>query len=93
MVIGAFQIHLHLPMSHSLKEKRGYIKGMVQKLIRKYNVSMAEIDNLDDWQYATLGMVMVSNNKTIIENTFQKVLDDIELANGIELETYLEEYL
>ena len=93
MIIGSFQIHLHLPMSHSLKEKRGYIKGMIQKLIRKYNVSMSEIDNHDDWQYATLGMATVSNDKSIIENTFRKVLDEIEATDGIELETYLEEYL
>ena len=66
---------------------------MVQKLIRKYNISMAEIDNLDDWQYATLGMVTVSNDKSIVENTFRKVLDEIEAGDGIELETYLEEYL
>jgi len=93
MIIGAFQIHLHLPMSHSLKDKRGYIKGMVQKLVRKYNISMSEIDNHDDWQYSTLGMVTVSNNKTVVENTLRKVLDEIEDTDGIELETYLEEYL
>jgi hypothetical protein len=79
-------------MAHSLKEKRGYLKGTITRLGKKYNISIAEIDSQDNWQSAVLGVTCVSNNKSIIESTFRKVLDEIEAVSGIELETYEEEY-
>jgi uncharacterized protein YlxP (DUF503 family) len=93
MIIGVFQVHIRLPMAHSLKEKRGYLKGTIQKLRKKYNVSISEIDGLDNWQSATLGLSSVSNEKKIIESTFRKLIDDLEMTNGIEIEAYEEEYL
>ena len=80
-------------MAHSLKEKRGFLKGTIQKISKKYNVSISEIDGHDDWNNVTLGLACVSNEKRIIESTFRKVLDELEAANGLVLETYEEEYL
>jgi len=92
MIIGTFQIHLRLPMANSLKEKRGYLKGTIRRLGKKYNISIAEIDNHDHWHSAVIGISCVSNDKSVIENTLRKVLDEIESVSGIELETYEEEY-
>lgn len=93
LIIGAFQIHLRIPLAHSLKDKRSYLKGTIQRLGRKFNISISEIDNQDNWHEATVGIACVSNEKSIIESTFRKVLDEIELVDGIELEAYEEEYL
>ena len=93
MKIGRFQIVVRIPMANSLKDKRGYIKGMIHKLTRKYNVSIAEVGDNDDWNRAILGMVSVSNEKKMLENTLRKILDEIESIDGLELESYNEEYL
>ena len=93
MKIGVFQIYIRIPMANSLKEKRSYLKGTIQRFSKKYNVSIAEVDHQDDWNNATLGVVCVSNEKKILENILRKILDDIETIDGLELESYDEEYL
>ena len=93
MIIGVFQIHVRISMAQSLKDKRGVLKGTVQRISKKYNVSISEVDGHDKWQEATLGLSCVSNEQRIIESTFRKILDDIEKVDGLELDAYEEEYI
>jgi uncharacterized protein YlxP (DUF503 family) len=43
----------------------------------KFNVSVAEIDDHDLWQLATLGICCVSNNKRHTDEVLSKVVDFI----------------
>jgi uncharacterized protein YlxP (DUF503 family) len=79
-------------MAHSLKDKRGVLKGTIQKLARKFNVSIAEVDGNDSWNKATLGVSCVSNEKRIVESTIRRMLDEIEMVDGLELDSHEEEY-
>ncbi|MFH1514058.1 MAG: DUF503 domain-containing protein [bacterium] len=92
MIIGVFHIHVRISMAQSLKDKRGVLKGTLQRISKKYNVSIAEVDGHDRWQEATLGVSCVSNERRIIESSFRKILDDLEKVDGLELEAYDEEY-
>ncbi len=92
MIVGVFHIHVRIPMAHSLKDKRGVLKGTIQRLARKFNVSIAEIDDHDSWNNATLGVSCVSNEKRIVESTIRRMLDEIEMVDGLELESHEEEY-
>ncbi len=93
MIVGVFHIHVRIPMARSLKDKRGVLKGTIQKFMRKHNVSIAEIDGHDNWNDATLGVSCVSNEKRIVESTLRVILDELETVDGLELESYDEEYL
>jgi len=43
----------------------------------KFNVSVAEVDDQDLWQVATLGICCVSNNKRYTNEVLSKVVDFI----------------
>lgn len=62
MVIGACELTLHLPESHSLKEKRQIIKSIMARVRNQFEVAIAEVDDNDLWQIAKLGITCVSNN-------------------------------
>jgi uncharacterized protein YlxP (DUF503 family) len=61
MAIGYCQIDLHIPDSHSLKEKRSVIRSIVARVGQQFNVSIAELDHQDIWQAASLGVVCIAN--------------------------------
>jgi len=47
--VGVITFELRLEDSHSLKDKRHYVKGLKDRLRARFNVSVAEIDGLDSW--------------------------------------------
>ena len=75
MILGSCRIDLFLPESRSLKSKRQVIKGLKDRIRNRFNVSIAEVAHQDLWQRATLGLVMVSDEKGYIERTLQKILN------------------
>ncbi len=60
--IGQLVLHLQLPGCNSLKEKRGFIKPVLARLPREFNVSVAEVDRQDAWRDAVLACVVVSSS-------------------------------
>lgn len=75
MVVGVLQIELFIPESNSLKSKRYAIRSIKDRLKNRYNVSVAEIDNTDKWQRASLGIAAVSNESRHIQSMLGKALD------------------
>ena len=72
-MIATLSIHLHLPACSSLKEKRGYIKPLIARLHREFNVSVAEMDLQDIWQDAVIVCAMVGNERGHLESALQNV--------------------
>ncbi len=85
MLVGIYQIELFIPASHSLKEKRFVLSSIKAKLQNKYNISIAEVDGLDKWQRAVLGIAMVANERLILEQTKTKILNFIDTQDQVEL--------
>jgi uncharacterized protein YlxP (DUF503 family) len=61
MIVGTLRIRLLLREARSLKDKRQVVKSIKDRLRNGFNVSIAEIEALDNRQLAVLGMAMVSN--------------------------------
>lgn len=78
MVVGVCTLELEIPSSHSLKDKRHVVKSVVTRVRRDFNVSIAEVDALDAWQFATLGIVCVSADRDYAHGLLEKVIDAIE---------------
>ena len=74
MNVGVCRIELRLPENESLKGKRQVVKSIIARLQNKYNVSVAEIDNQDLWQLATLGITCVSNHRRHADETLSGVV-------------------
>ena len=77
MNVGVCKINLRLPENQSLKGKRQVVKSITARVGNRFNVSVAEVDNHDLWQVATLGICCVSNNKRYTNEVLSKVVDFI----------------
>ena len=62
MIVGVCKIKLRIPENTSLKGKRNVVKSILAQLKNKFDVSVAEVDDQQLWQIATLGVCSVSNN-------------------------------
>jgi len=78
MVVASLRVSLHIPESQSLKDKRAVVRSLVERLRRTFNVSVAEVDDQDVWQVATLGVVCVSGDARHADEMAQKALRLIE---------------
>ncbi len=63
MVVGLAVWEFHLPGCASLKEKRGVLKSMKDRLHNQYNVSVAETAYHDVHQRAQLAASVVSGDR------------------------------
>ena len=85
MIIGTCRIELFIPESGSLKSKRQVVKGLKDRIRGRFNVSIAEVDHLDLWQRACLGIAMVSNDLRYIDQTVAHILNLINMDHRVEI--------
>lgn len=78
MVVGICSIELGLSGNESLKDKRSVIKPLLIHLRREFNVSAAEVGQLDAWRSATIGVAAVSNDAAYVHGLFEKLVQWIE---------------
>ena len=77
MNVGMCRIRLRLPENLSLKGKRRVLKSITSRVGSKFNVSIAEVDDQDLWQLASLGICCVSNDKRYANEVLSRVVDFI----------------
>ena len=75
MNAGVCRIELRLPENLSLKGKRQVLKSITTRTRNRFNVSIAEVDDQDLWQLATIGICCVSNNSRYNNEVLSKVVD------------------
>lgn len=78
MIIGVLTIELLVPGSNSLKDKRQVVKSVLANIRNKFNVSAAEIDNLDSHRRAGLAFACVSNDRGVANSVLDKIIDCIQ---------------
>ena len=66
-----------MPENQSLKDKRKVLKSVISRVRNSYNVAIAEVDDQDTWQLATLGIACVSNDAQQNNKVLSKVVDFI----------------
>jgi hypothetical protein len=77
MVVGLLSVELYLPGARSLKDKRMVLRGVKDRL-KKFNVSVAEVEHQDLWQRAGLGIVTISTSEAHASSELGAVVDEIE---------------
>lgn len=73
MSVGLLTLHIHLPGCSSLKEKRGRLKPLLNRLHKDFKVSVAEVDHQDVWQDAVIACALVSNDHKHTQRVLQKI--------------------
>ena len=61
----------------SLKGKRRVLKSIITQLRNRFNVSVAEVDDQQLWQIATLGVCSLSNDSRYNNEVLSKVVNFI----------------
>lgn len=74
MIIGALKVRMQIQGAHSLKEKRKVLKSVKDRLTHM-GASVAEVDDLDKWQAATLGLAVVSNDAGFVNSMLDKIMN------------------
>lgn len=93
MVIGILQIELTIDWSRSLKDKRRVVSSLKDRLHRQHQVSVAEVDNLDDPRVAVLGITMASNSVPHCQSTLDRLVDKLRLGRDYVLSDHTLEIL
>ena len=75
MNVGVCKISLRLPENSSLKGKRQVLKSITSRIRSKFNVAVAEVDDHEQWQLATIGICCISNDKRFTNQILSKVVD------------------
>ena len=60
MYVGALELDLLLGDVHSLKEKRSVVRPVVAELRRRFQVTAAEVGDLDVYRRVSVGVAVVS---------------------------------
>jgi len=73
MPIAFLTLELHIEAAQSLKDRRQVVRSLKDKLRNSFNVSVAEIDNAELWNRATIGIVSVSQSRDYLDGLMKKV--------------------
>ena len=77
MNVAVCRMDLRLPESMSLKDKRRVLRSITSRVSAKFSVAIAETDNEDARQHATLGICCVSNDRRHADEVISRVVDFI----------------
>ena len=77
-IIGLLTVDIHIPDAATLKDKRSVVKSLIERLANRHNVSVAEIEQLDNPTRATLAIAHVANDKLHVERVLSHVLATAE---------------
>lgn len=82
MHVGVCKITLRIPENQSLKGKRRVVNSVCARVRGKFNVSIAEVDDQDAWQVATLGITCASNSSAHADEVLRSVVAYVESSRG-----------
>ncbi len=85
MPVGLLTLEIHLPYAHSLKEKRMVVQRLRDRLRRKFNVAVAELDHQDLWQRAVLGVASISSSEVNLRQVLHSAQAESEHLLGGDL--------
>jgi uncharacterized protein len=80
--VGICKVKLRLPDNLSLKGKRQVVKSLTARLKNKFNISVAEVEDNDLWQLATIGICFVSNDQRFTNEVLSKVVEMVVSNQG-----------
>lgn len=95
MVVGVMELSLALYDNESLKDKRSVVKRVINRVRGTFNVSAAEVDDMDFTDRATIGIVAVGNDRRYIQGMLDKIegfVDRMAIADILGAEKTLENF-
>jgi uncharacterized protein YlxP (DUF503 family) len=88
MIVGILRVYLRLYGAKTLKEKRSILEGLLVRLRREFNVSVAELEELDNPARAVLGFAHLSNNGAFSDGVLHRILERLEGSREFYVEAH-----
>ena len=95
MIISMIQFIFEIPDVGNIKGKRKIIRSLKDKLQRRFNMSVAEVDLQDSLSFGQIGGALVSNSRTFGESVMHKAFELIEREIPVriqDMKIYSEEF-
>jgi hypothetical protein len=73
MPVATLTLEVRIDHAQSLKDKRQVLRSLKDKLRQQFNVSVAELEETDLWQRATVGVVSISSSRDYLAQIMQSV--------------------
>ncbi len=71
--VGVYQARLEMPWVRSLKEKRGLVKPVVEKLKVRFSVSAARLGGADEHTWEEIGVSVISSDRVGLETLLHRI--------------------
>ena len=78
LVVGVARFVWVLRQARSLKDKRGAIRRVKDRLTSRHNVSVAEVGAQDDPQRAVIAIALAGSDSRVVRSHLDRVLDEVE---------------
>lgn len=91
--IQLLTIELVIPHAQSLKDKRRVLRGVKDRLRKRFNVAVAEVAYQDKWQRAVLAITMLGSERQPLVADASHVRTLIEETPDIQVTDFHQEWL
>lgn len=88
MPIAFCSLEIHLPYSHSLKDKRNVLRKTAERLRSRFNFAISEIDHQELWQRGRLAAVTVGPDRKRLQELSEELIREAERILGGDLVGY-----
>jgi len=78
MIVGAAVVEIHVHGSRSLKQKRGVVRSIQQRLRNKFNLSVSEVGGQGTWQRAVIGLTAAGAEALPVKKVLERAIVFIE---------------
>jgi uncharacterized protein YlxP (DUF503 family) len=78
MIVGAALVELHVHGSRSLKDKRGVVRSISQRVRNRCHVAVAEVGGQDTWTRALLGFATVGSDALLVRRALERAVEFVE---------------
>jgi len=78
MIVGAAAVELVIHGSRSLKEKRGVVRSISQRVRNRFHISVAEVGGQGTWTRALLGFATVGHDAVVVRQVLERAVDFVE---------------
>ncbi len=85
MVVGILHLDLKIHECNSLKAKRGCVRQLLGKVKTRFEVAAAEVGHQDLWQRAQVGVAIVGNDRAVINQKLDHVLNFVDKIGTAEV--------
>ena len=83
MIVGAAVVEIHVHGSQSLKQKRGVVRSIAQRVRNRFNLAVSEVGGQGTWQRAVLGIAAAGIEAQRVRSVLERAIafiEDLHLA-------------